>query len=55
MKFADYLYERKQELEHQIKKLEKHCFDAQVRPILNELRARREEVCNTIAIMEREC
>lgn len=54
MKFVDYLYERKDELECQIKKLEKRCFDAQVRPMLKELRARYEEVCKTIIMFERE-
>lgn len=54
MKLADYLYERKAELSNKIKKLEKDCFNPQVRPILNELRARYEEVCNAIIMMERE-
>lgn len=50
----NYMYERKAELEQQIKKLERHCFDAQVRPLLKELRARHDEISRAIQVLEHE-
>ena len=49
-----YLYERQKELEKQIKKLERDCFNPQVRPVLKELRARHEEVIKAIRHLEHE-
>ena len=48
----NYLYERKDQLDAEIKKLERNAFNPQVRPVLNELRARREEVVNAIKAIE---
>lgn len=50
----DYLYERKLQLDAQIKKLERNAFNPQVRPILAELRARRSEVIKAIDALEHE-
>lgn len=48
----EYLYDRQKELEKQIKKLERDCFNPQVRPVLKELRARLEEVSKAIKYLE---
>jgi hypothetical protein len=50
----DYLYERKIQLETEIKKLERNAFNSQVRPILAELRARHNEVVKAINALEHE-
>ena len=50
----EYLYDRQKELEKQIKKLERGCFNPQVRPVLKELRARYEEVTKAIRHLEHE-
>ena len=50
----NYLYERKAELAAKIKKLERDCFNPQVRPVLNELRARYDEINKTIRVLEHE-
>ena len=50
----NYLYERKPELAAKIKKLERDCFNPQVRPVLNELRARYDEINKTIKVLEHE-
>lgn len=50
----EYLYERHEELKKQIKKLERDCFNPQVRPVLKELRAREEEVRKAIMHLEHE-
>lgn len=51
----EYLYEREEQLKKEIKRLEKDCFNPQVRPVLKELRARLEEVSNAIRWLEHEC
>lgn len=50
----NYLYERKAELAAKIKKLERDCFNPQVRPVLNELRARLNEINMAIKAIEHE-
>lgn len=50
----EYLYLRKKDLEKQIKKLEKNCFNPQVRPVLKELRARLDEIKMAIRELEAE-
>lgn len=50
----EYLYERKRELEKEIKRLEKDCFNPKVRPVLKELRARHDELSKAIRILEHE-
>ena len=46
--------ERKAELAAKIKKLERDCFNPQVRPVLNELRARYDEINKAIKVLEHE-
>lgn len=50
----NYLYERKAQLDAEIKKLERNAFNPQARVVLNELRARRDEITKAIHIMEHE-
>lgn len=50
----NYLYERKAQLAAEIKKLERDCFNPQVRPVLKELRARYEEITKAIRALEHE-
>lgn len=50
----EYLYERKRHLEKEIKRLEKDCFNPNVRPVLKELRARLDELSKAIRILEHE-
>lgn len=50
----EYLYEREKELKKEIKRLERDCFNPKVRPVLNELRARYEEVYKAIQHLEHE-
>lgn len=50
----EYLYEREKELKKEIKKLERDCFNPQVKPVLKELRARYDEVWKAIKYLEHE-
>lgn len=50
----NYLYERKAQLSAEIKKLERNAFNPQVRPVLNELRARLNEINMAINAIEHE-
>lgn len=48
------LIRKKRQLEKEIKRLEKDCFNPKVRPVLKELRARHDELSNAIRILEHE-
>ena len=50
----EYLYERKRQLEKEIKRFEKDCFNPKVRPVLKELRARHDELSKAIRTLEHE-
>lgn len=50
----EYLYEREKELKKEIKRLERDCFNPNIRPVLKELRARYDEIHKAIKQLEHE-
>lgn len=48
----EYLLERESQLKKEIKRLERDCFNPEIKPILNELRARYDEIYKMIKYFE---